>query len=212
MLEKLQAEIDQHIQELARLQGIEEEAKRKKREEAAKVAKSRRAVMRYLGNLIDVQIKLGNLTPGQVQEYLTQYQKEYGQDAVIAEYLAIVARLLTHEFYGVECTTHRVGNGGLIWKGQSYSGAYELYLAIIDQMAGIEPLESQVWFNYLLTQVFEEDGTFLAAEVLIPRWKTDFVPKLIRLVEADRSRLVLPDIEDLTTEDALYLQYFMDGQ
>ncbi|MBD2683232.1 MULTISPECIES: hypothetical protein [Nostoc] len=184
---------------------LQEAEKRKKAEAEANKARSRKELMLWLERFIDTHIRFGTLTAAHVETYLIEYRKSYGDDASIAKYIGIVAQLLTHPFYGVESNTHRVGNGGLIFKGKTYKDAKELYEALVGLMAGVDPLDSQVWFDYLLTQVFD-DPTFLPAEVLLPRWRTDFVPKLVQLVELEKNSLQVPDLDLLNTDDVFVIQ------
>lgn len=198
--------IDEHLAQAKLFQDQQEAERRKKAEEAAAKARSRKALMGFLGQFIDAQIKFGTLTPAHVETYLIQYRKEYGDDAAIAKYVGIVAQLLTHPFYGVESTTHRIGNGGLIFKGKTYENTKELYEAFVELMAGVDPLDSQVWFDYLLTRMFDEDPTWLPAEVLMPRWRTDFVPKLIQLVEQEKNSVQAPDFDLMSTDDIFVIE------
>ncbi|WP_414567698.1 hypothetical protein [Nostoc sp. CCY 9925] len=198
--------IDEQLATLKLLQDQQEAERRKKAEEEANKARSRKELMLWLERFIDAQIKFGTLTTDHVETYLIQYRKEYGDEAAIAKYLGIVAQLLTHPFYGVESTTHRVGNGGLLFKGKTYANTKELYEAVVELMAGVDPLDSQVWFDYLLTRMFDEDPTWLPAEVLLPRWRTDFVPKLIQLVEQAKNSVQVPDLDILSTDDIFIIE------
>lgn len=190
---------------------LQEAEKRKKAEEEANKARSRKELMAWLGRFIDANIRYGSLTAAHVETYLIQYRKTYGDDAAIAVYVGIVAKLLTHPTYGVESTTHRIGNGGLIFKGQTYKDTTELYEAIVELMAGVDPLDSQVWFDYLLTQMFEEDPTWLPAEVLLPRWRTDFVPKLREYVEQQKNILQVPDLDSMNTDDIFVIESLVNS-
>ncbi|MBC1236292.1 hypothetical protein [Nostoc sp. 2RC] len=198
--------IDEYKAQIKLFEDQQEAERRKKAEEAANKARSRKELMLWLERFVDTQIKFGKLTASLVEAYLLEYRKSYGDDAAIARYVGIVAKLLTHPFSGVESTTHRVGNGGLIFQGKTYKDTTELYEAVVELMAGVDPLDSQVWFDYLLTRMFDEDPTWLPAEVYLDRWRTDFVPKLRELVELEKSSLEVPDMDLMTTEDIFVIE------
>jgi len=201
-----QLEIKAHQEILDKLFAEENKRKQAEAEQAKFKAESRKALMLWLERFIETNIRFGTLTAAHVETYLIQYRKAYGDDAAIAKYVGIVAQLLTNPFYGVESTTHRVGNGGLIFKGKTYQNTKELYEAIVELMAGVDPLDSQVWFDYLLTRMFDEDPTWLPAEVLMPRWRTDFVPKLRELVEQEKNSVQVPDFDLMTTDDIFVIE------
>ncbi|MBD2606503.1 hypothetical protein H6G81_18700 [Scytonema hofmannii FACHB-248] len=175
---------------------------------AAKSAKSRKYLMAFLEQFIDNRVRFGQLTAFQVAVYLPEYLKSYGKEATIVRYVGLVTQLLTNEFYGVECTTKKMGNGGLIWQGKTYENSQALYEFLVDLMGGVDPLGSQVWFDYLLTE-FLSDPTFLPAEVLMSdRWKL-YVAKLQRLVERERFSLDDSHSEDMTADDLLIANSFL---
>ncbi|MBN3889423.1 MAG: hypothetical protein HWQ43_09685 [Nostoc sp. JL31] len=189
-----------------------EQAKKQQAEadQARLKAESNHQTMLFLERFMDASIRVGSLNSSQVELYLTQIRKAYGDQATICKYVSVVTRLLTHDFYGVESNTFRPGNGGLIFKGESYKDSKELYEYFVSFMADFDPLDSQVWFDHILTQVFS-DPTFLPAEVKREEWRTRFVPKLQELVEEANNSVSLPDLDSLTTEDSFLIQSLMGG-
>ncbi|MCC5658641.1 hypothetical protein LC608_16935 [Nostoc sp. XA010] len=125
--------------ETARL--MEEDLAEKKKIADEKQAKleSRKALMKFLRQFIATSVKFGNVTSEQISIYLTNYRKEYGDDALVAEYLSLAIQLLTHPQTGVESTTARFGNGGLIWRGQTYKNVHELHEALVALIANFDP-------------------------------------------------------------------------
>jgi hypothetical protein len=205
-----QLEIKAHQEMLDKL--FAEEAKRKQAEadQARKKAESRKATMKFLGQFVDTAIKFGTLTSEQVNIYLTNYRKEYGDNALVAKYLAMVVQLITHPQYGCESTTARFGNGGLLWRGQTYKNVHELHEALVDLMAGFDPFDNNVvWLEYLLQDLFEDESK-LAAAPFTDTWQTEVI--LIRkLVEQSKNAVEIPDINNLTTDDLFIIQSMVGG-
>ncbi|MBN3872293.1 hypothetical protein [Nostoc sp. JL33] len=189
----------------------EQSRKQKIAEDSARAkAQSRQATMLFLERFVDQQIKTGGLNSTHVETYLTQIRKEYGDQAMIGKYVSIVVRLLSHDFYGVESTTHRPGNGGLIYKGESYKNSKELYEYFVEFMAAFDPFDSQVWFDYILLETFV-DPTKLPAEVLLPDYLKLIVPQLQKLVEQDKNSMNVPELSSITTDDAFIIQGLFGG-
>ncbi|WP_375491948.1 hypothetical protein [uncultured Nostoc sp.] len=170
---------------------------------AKKERDSKAAVLAFLTKVKDYQLLVGNITPQFINTYLTRYNAAYGDDATTVEYLRIVVLLLTNQYNGVECSTHRMGNGGLIFQGVNYSSTSELYTAIVQIMNGwdlVNPkLENSIWLNLLLADIGQDMDTF-AAETALP----DFPKYVKRLAELSNqiANIPLPDMSTLSATDA----------
>lgn len=172
-------------------------------------SESRKALMGFLERFVETSIKAGTLNSSQVETYFIEYRKEYGDNALVAKYVSIVVQLITHPLTGVESpTTHRFGNGGLIWRGKEYKTTKALYEAIVELM-GFEPLNSQVWFDYLLTEAFEDESK-LAAAPFTDSWQTEVI-LLRKLVDQAKTALELPNIDILQTDDLWVIQNITGG-
>ncbi|QHG15662.1 hypothetical protein [Nostoc sp. ATCC 53789] len=203
-LARLKAETDKLIgEEIA-------EQKRLTDEKQAKL-ESRKATMKFLGQFVDTAIKFGNITSEQINIYLTNYQVEYGNDALVAKYLGLAVQLLTHPQTGVESTTARFGNGGLLWRGQTYKNCHELHDSLVALLADFDPFDNNiVWLEYLLEEIFGDEGK-LAAEIYLERWRTTYVPMILRLVEQSKNAIEIPNIDSLTTDDLFIIQSLTGG-
>ncbi|MCC5642740.1 hypothetical protein LC607_07240 [Nostoc sp. CHAB 5824] len=203
--------IDEHLAQAKLFQDQQEAERKKKADEARVKAESRKSLMLFLGQFIDSAIKFGTLTSAQSELYLTNYRKEYGDSALVAKYLALVVQLITHPQTGVESTTARFGNGGLIWRGQTYQNSRELCEAVVALLADFNPFDNSiVWFEYLLQEVFAEESA-IAAEPYLDRWRTTYVPMIIKLVEQEKNSVQIPDIDNLTTDDLFIIQSLTGG-
>ncbi|MEH1787799.1 MAG: hypothetical protein V7L23_20010 [Nostoc sp.] len=171
-----------------------------------KERESKAAVLAFLTKVRDYQLLVGNITPQFINTYLTRYNAAYGDDATTVEYLRIVVLMLTNKFNGVECSTYRMGNGGLIFKGINYISTSDLYNAIIQIMNGwdlINPkLENSIWLNILLADIGNDIDTF-AAETALPRFP-QYVKKLADLSN-QIANIPLPDLGSLTASDAMVI-------
>ncbi|MDZ8066104.1 MAG: hypothetical protein RMY64_10775 [Nostoc sp. DedQUE08] len=202
--------IDEHLATVKKLQAEQEAERQKAADEKRVKAESRKATMKFLGQFIDTAIKFGTLTSEQVSIYLTNYRLEYGDDALVAKYLALVVQLISHPQTGVESTTHRFGNGGLIWRGQSYKNSRELHEALVTLMADFDPFDNNiVWLDYLLQDLFE-DETKLAAAPFLDTWQTE-VMLIRKLVEQSKNAIETPHIDSLTTDDLFIIQSLTGG-
>lgn len=196
--------------ETARLMGEAIAEKKKDDDEARLKSESRKATMKFLGQFVDTAIKFGNLTSAQVNIYLTNYRKEYGDDALVAKYLGLVVQLITHPQTGVESTTHRFGNGGLLWRGQSYKNVHELHDSLVALMADFDPFDNNiVWLEYLLQDLFEDESK-LAAAPFLPTWQTEVI-LIKKLVEQSKNAVEIPNIDSLTTDDLFIIQGITNG-
>ncbi|MDZ8089483.1 MAG: hypothetical protein RMY16_28610 [Nostoc sp. DedQUE12b] len=202
--------IDEHLATVKKLQAEQEAERQKAADEKRVKAESRKATMKFLEQFIDTAIKFGTLTPEQVSIYLTNYRLEYGDNALVAKYLGLVVQLITHPQTGVESTTARFGNGGLIWRGQTYKNCRELHESLVALMADFDPFDNNiVWLEYLLQDLFEDESK-LAAAPFRDTWPTEVI--LIRqLVEQSKNAVEIPDIDNLTTDDMFIIQSLVGG-
>lgn len=202
--------IAQHQKMIDELFAEQSKKQQAEADQARLKAESRKATMKFLGQFVDTAIKFGNLTSEQVNIYLTNYRKEYGDDALVAKYLGLVVQLITHPQTGVESTTARFGNGGLIWRGQTYKNCQELHEALVTLMADFDPFDNNiVWLEYLVQEVFENDSK-LAAAPFQDTWKTEVI--LIRkLVEQSKNNIEIPNMNSLTTDDLFIIQRLTGG-
>ncbi len=202
--------IDEHLAQAKLFQDQLEAERKKKADEARVKAESRKATMKFMGQFVDTAIKFGTLTSEQVNIYLTNYRKEYGDNALVAKYLGLVVQLITHPQYGCESTTARFGNGGLIWRGQTYKNVHELHDSLVALMADFDPFDNNiVWLEYLLQDLFEDESK-LAAAPYLDTWQTEVI--LIRkLVEQSKNAIEVPSIDNLTTDDLFIINSMIGG-
>ncbi|AUB36489.1 hypothetical protein COO91_02401 [Nostoc flagelliforme CCNUN1] len=164
--------------------------------------------LQALGGAVQKLIKHGLLSNNHSQTYLNQYVKVYGRDKAINEYLRLATLLLSQENFGVETTTARYGNGGLLWKGQSYKSAEELHVAV-QELIGEDPLESVQWIYSILDSVFSDDpGAIVSACSTGERFE-GFANLYRREVEAAKQPPYIPNISDITVEDAMLISSFL---
>lgn len=206
----------QHINdELARLNKQMEDIKAAK---AAKEAQqrfefaSKVKLVQYLENYLDAKIRVGQMTAEDFEQVFVKY-KEVHQDSDdrLWFFVSTVIKLISHPWYGVECDSKYLANGGLKYKGQSYENPRKLYEAIMENIMGEsilldapqDPFGADTWF-YKLLQVHLEDSTELPAEVALGH-KAQWLRVLKDFVMLERSPLEPPDASELTEDDMFYL-------
>ncbi|RCJ38109.1 hypothetical protein A6769_10170 [Nostoc punctiforme NIES-2108] len=194
----------------ARITGEILAEKKKVDDEARAKVISRQATMKFLRQFISTALRFGNLTSSQVNIYLTNYRKEYGDNALVAEYLSLAIQLITHPQTGVESTTARCGNGGLIWRGQTYKNCRELHEALVSLLADFDPFDNNiVWLEYLLQDLYEDDSK-LAAAPFRDTWQTE-VNLIKRLVEQSKNAIEIPNMDSLTSDDLFIIEGITGG-
>ncbi|AUT01354.1 hypothetical protein CLI64_13615 [Nostoc sp. CENA543] len=178
------------------------ETARKVAEELAFERKSKQKVLELLHQFIKAKIKIGNLTADDVANVYSRFNLSYNPEILELIYVRWAVMLLSHPQYGVELAGHRVGNGGLIWRGKSYKTSTDLYIDI-QKLLGNDPLDSQVWFDYCLQSIFD-DGTFLPAEIELDRFSS-FMYQLKELVKLEANPIDIPDKSELTASDMFFI-------
>jgi len=187
----------------------------KDRQEAEKTAKknfewnSKVKLVRFLEQYLDNHIRLGKLTPDIFFDVYRKYKEVYqDQDDQLSFFVSTVIKLISHPWYGVECQTAFIGNGGLVYKGKQYQDPQELYQEVFTSILGElanDPFGTDVWFYELLSLHFE-DPTAFPAYAQIGEVKTRVLPLLKRIIETEKATQELPELSELTTDDALYIQ------
>ncbi|MBD2729973.1 hypothetical protein H6G96_27545 [Nostoc sp. FACHB-892] len=170
-------------------------------------SKSSLNALNVIQDAIRIWIKQGTLTRRQSEVYLNRYRELWGLEKAQNEYLRLAANLLNHPHYGVETTTSRFGNGGLIWKGQNYKNTQALYEAI-QEVLGSDPFDSVEWVNEILELVFD-DSTKLAADTFLPDRFTSIANLIRRIVQEAKTPINIPDISQFTADDAAFLSAFL---
>jgi hypothetical protein len=206
-------DLERQIEELAnkqaalRAQKAREEAEKKARE--AFEWNSKVKLVRFLEQYLDAKIKLGKMTSSDFWDVFKQYKKVYqDMDDQLAFFVATVIKTIAHPWYGVECQTKFIGNGGLLYKGQSYTDPKALYEAVFESILGDsanDPFGTDVWFYELLSVHFE-DPTALPAYATNKSLTKERVLPLCRKAVALEANPELPDINDLTSDDMFYIQ------
>ncbi len=200
--------ITEQLKELQRqereLKVIKDAEEAKVNQEKAKVAKSARLVLGYMEEFIDNRIKLGVLTRANVADYAVRLNRMTTPDRQVEVYVSLAIKLLSHEFYGVESHTKRLGNGSITWKAKEYPTVFTLY-ETIQGLLGDDPLGSVEWF-YVVLDDLAKDPTRLPAEILIPERLTKLTQNLQKIASYSRIPLeLLPDLDALTADDAMWL-------
>lgn len=213
--------ITQQAQELARLNAEKARQDAEKARQEAKAQNSTLLVIKTLEQYLDNIIKVGKLDPeffaNAFSAVMNKYSQVFTSETCETLFVATVVKLLTHPLYGVELRGHRPGNGGLIWAGKEFKNPHELFNHILSMtfpeasiLGAVEGtfLGSEAWFNELLAMIFDptEDPTYLPAEVRLGRFKDTVVAKLRKINELDAQPLELPNLDDLTADDAMYLE------
>ncbi|MEH1806981.1 hypothetical protein [Nostoc sp.] len=163
--------------------------------------------LHVLQSAVEKLIKHGLLTYDRAEVYITKSVLVYGRDKTINEYLRLATLLLTQENFGVESTTARYGNKGLLWHGQSYESAEALYAAV-QEVIGDDPLESVQWIYSILDSVFSNDPSAIVyACSTIGRFEA-YANLYRREVKEAKEPLSVPDLSQITSDDAFLLSSF----
>lgn len=167
-------------------------------------------LVKFLEQYLDNHIKLGKLTPDVFFNVFRKYRQVYlDTDDQLSFLVSTVIKVISHSWYGVECSTAFMGNGGLTYKGEQYKDPQKLYLevvfkTILGELAN-DPFETDIWFYELLSLHFE-DPTAFPAYAQIGEVKTRVLPLLKRIIEVEKATQELPELSGLTSDDALYIQ------
>ncbi|MEH1811973.1 MAG: hypothetical protein V7K26_03445 [Nostoc sp.] len=205
--EQLKQQAREMAAEAAKAQKAANDAQKAIDDDKAFASKSSLNALHVIQDAIRIWIKQGTLSLRQSQVYLNRYVELFGLEKAQNEYLRLAANLLNHPHYGVETTTSRFGNGGLIWKGQNYKNTQELYEAI-QEVLGDDPFDSVEWVNEILELVFE-DSTKLAANTFLPDRFAAIANLIRRIVQEAKNPISIPDISQFTAEDAAFLSAFL---
>ncbi|MFS0515426.1 hypothetical protein ACEYW6_11995 [Nostoc sp. UIC 10607] len=163
--------------------------------------------LHVLQDAVEKLIKHGLLNLDRAEVYLTKYILVYGREKTINEYLRLGALLLTQENFGVESTTARYGNKGLLWHGKSYESAEALYAAVQD-VIGDDPLEHVQWIYSILDSVFSNDPSAIVYACSTPERFEAYANLYQREVREAKEPLSVPDLSQITTDDAFLLSSF----
>ncbi|BAY35277.1 hypothetical protein NIES2107_71890 (plasmid) [Nostoc carneum NIES-2107] len=189
---------------------------KKAQEDAAIAAKkafewnSKVKLVRFLEQYLDNHIRLGKLTPDIFFNVYRKYKEVYqDSEAQLGFFIATVIKLISHPWHGIECRTAFIGNGGLLYLGETYENPEKLYQTIVfstilGELAN-DPFGTDVWF-YELLQLHFEDPTAFPAYAQMGEVKTRILPLLKRIVDLEKTSQELPELSELTTDDALYIQ------
>lgn len=202
----------QIAEQTKQLLALETEKKKQDAEKAKQKAfeyNSKVRLVQFLEQYLDNQIRLGKLTSETFYDVFRKYRQVYlDLDDQLALFVGTVIKLISHPWYGVECSTAFIGNGGLMYKGETYKDPQKLYEVIFSNILGDladDPFGSSIWFFELL-QLHFADPTAFPAYAQIGEVKTRVLPLLQKVVELDKNSRELPDISGLTADDAMYLQ------
>ncbi|MBD2435452.1 hypothetical protein [Nostoc sp. FACHB-110] len=210
----LEQQIKQQAEQLAALQIQKAQQEAEKAKAKAFEWNSKVKLVRFLEQYLDHSIKLGKLTPDVFFDVYRKYKEVYQDtDDQLSFFISTVIKLISHSWYGVECQTAFIGNGGLLYKGKQYQDPEKLYLeivfgSILGELAN-DPFGTDCWFYELLSFHFE-DPTAFPAYAQIGEVKTRVLPLLKRIIEAEQATQELPEIEGLTLDDAMYIQALFD--
>ncbi|MBD2595724.1 hypothetical protein H6G74_15510 [Nostoc spongiaeforme FACHB-130] len=206
----LEQRIKEQAAQLAALKAEKDKQEAEKAKAKAFEWNSKFKLVKFLEQYLDSHIRLGKLNPDIFFDVYRKYKEVYqDQDDQLSFFVATVIKLISHPWYGVECSTAFIGNGGLLYKGKQYQDPQKLYLEIVfntilGELAN-DPFGTDVWFYELLSLHFE-DPTAFPAYAQIGEVKTRVLPLLKRIIETEQATQELPELSELTTDDALYIQ------
>ncbi|MBG1240365.1 hypothetical protein [Nostoc sp. NZL] len=206
-LDQIRQQTQDLIAEATRAKKELDAAEKKIRDEKVFASQSSLNALHVIQDAIRIWIKQGTLTRRQSEVYLNRYVELFGLEKAQNEYLRLAANLLNHPHYGVETTTSRFGNGGLLWKGQNYQNTQALYEAI-QEVLGDDPFDSVEWVNEILELVFV-DSTKLAADTFLPDRFASIANLIRRIVQEAKTPVSIPDISQFTVDDAAFLSAFL---
>ncbi|MBD2250993.1 hypothetical protein [Nostoc parmelioides] len=194
------SELEKQIQDLKAA-----EAKLKAQKAAEFASKVR--LVQYLEDYLDSVIKVGKLTPDTFFAVYRKYAEVYQDlDDRLWLFTKTVIKLISHPWYGVECSTQKLGNGGLKYFGKSYANPQDLYKDVLASILGDladDPFGSDVYF-YKLLQVHLADETELPADVSLNN-KAITLRILKDFVALEKDPVKAPDLKDLTEDDTFYI-------
>lgn len=206
----LEQRIKEQAAQLAALKAEKDKQEAEKAKAKAFEWNSKVKLVKFLEQYLDSYIRLGKLNPDIFFDVYRKYKEVYqDQDDQLSFFISTVIKLISHPWYGVECQTAFIGNGGLLYKGKQYQDPQKLYLEIVfntilGELAN-DPFGTDVWFYELLSLHFE-DPTAFPAYAQIGEVKTRVLPLLKRIVDLETTANELPELSELTSDDALYIQ------
>lgn len=204
--------IDQRLANLAKeqaeLRAQKEKEERESKERELFEFNSRVKLVQFLEDYLDAQIKAGTMSPEVWQDVYSKYKTVHkDEETRLGFFVATVVKLISHEYFGAECNSKRIGNGGLVYMGKPYSTPQDLYkFVVFDQILGEfadDPFSNDSWFFELLN-IQLSDSTLLPADVRLKNYKRllSFCNKAVLATVTPE----LPDINDLTSDDMFYIQ------
>ncbi|BDI14923.1 hypothetical protein ANSO36C_07250 [Nostoc cf. commune SO-36] len=185
-------------------------AEEKRRMDAlVKKQQSSLRVHEFNNNVIEQGIKKGLLNSSNYPKIYERTVKDFGEDKGRDLFVRTVAGLLTHEYTGVESSTFRIGNGGLTWRGQTYSSPQELYRGVLSLLHGEEnnfdPMGGDHWFSEVLNGVLRGSDWY-NGEIYDHAAFSRHVQDLVKLTELSKvNPLGEPDASELTPDDMFYI-------
>lgn len=181
------------------------------RQEKQKRQHSQELVTKTSNLFLQKSVEKGNLDSESYRKIYDRTYSLYGQQKAQELFVKSVISLLSHKHYGVESKTAKFGNGGLIFRGQAYDSPDALYKGVMTVLHGelgadFDPLGGSEWFDIVLDKIFE-DPTYLPAEICMPEHFTKYVQGLVAVNKMSQTNPVeVPDADDLTLDDMIYLQ------
>lgn len=176
--------------------------------EKVKRQQSSLRVHEFNNNVIEKGIELGLLDSTNYPKVYERTVKDLGAAKGQDLFIRTVVGLLSHEYTGVESSTFRIGNGGLTWRGQTYSSPQELYKGVLsllhgEQGADFDPMGGAEWFSEVLNGVLRGSESFTDHTHAVFSRK---VQELVKLVELSKvNPLGEPDASELTPDDMFYI-------
>lgn len=179
---------------------------------AAKVKKQQSSlrVHEFNTEFINKGIEHGLLDSSNYPKIYERTVKDLGQAKGQELFVRTVAGLLSHPYTGVESSTYRIGNGGLTWRGQTYSNPQELYKGVLSLLHGelgdgFDPIGGPDWFEVVLDTTIKT-GSYWGDEYDHAGFSRS-VQDLVKLTELSKvNPLGIANASDLEVEDMLYIQ------
>ena len=90
--------------------------------------------LKWLKDTVHKEIATETLRPTLALDYLQRTEKLLGSKEAIKEYKALVCLLMSHEYSGIELLGNRIGNGSLLYNGETFDSLVDLRAKVLTQL------------------------------------------------------------------------------
>ncbi len=202
-IQKLQNEYRAMSEKLIAAQEQANKAQLAKEAAQSKINNSAKAVTKYLSQLVERQLVTGQVQPKVVKEYLKRFNGDKQ-----AEYLRVVAMLLTNQYTGITSEGTQISGSKFQWQGEQYD-LNELY-DHLERTVGMSPMATRYWYYDMLTAAMKDRST-LHDDWQIDHFRDKHVAsaKLRDTLYKDKVSL---DPEAVTADDMMLIHSLVSGQ